>query len=522
MDSPHLSSLAQAVVVSLEKKEHLSSDRKITVNPLVSKIASWYEKLRKAMEYREEEVILRATIERVLRRRLLLGGNGETTAEPLVRELLWARYLEENSVSEPKVSQVSEMIDLYLSLRLGILASHKISQYEIDEWIYHLMSSAVEKLLNPNMEKETVGNFIFQILKDHIEIADETQETKDAQVYIAVRRSFARDDIAFLRYHLFKLYFGELSLETLPRIVAEFPDGYSEIMHQLKYVKRERIYAYVKRKTAPFLILEEVLRRHKDNLGGLLTNSEAFKEAVFSVCEEKYKSISTKVRRAIVRSVMFILLTKVVFAFAIEGTYDRLVYGRILWTSLVINTATPPLLMILVSLFIRTPDAENSRRILATLENVLYEDNPELGNKLMLQKNQVKPKPIIILFDTLWLFAFIISFGGIVYILNLLHFNLISQFIFLFFLAIVSFLTYRINTIAESYIVLEKQNLLTPVIDFLFLPIVRVGRHLTESVSRINFILFIFDFVFETPFKVVFAFFEQWFHFLHAKREELG
>ena len=102
MDAPSsrpLTPLAQLLVDSFEHHDAPGHGRKISVNPVVAKVASWYEKLRNAMEYREEEVMLRAATERILRRLLLLGGNAKTTAEPLVRELIWARYLENNSVS---------------------------------------------------------------------------------------------------------------------------------------------------------------------------------------------------------------------------------------------------------------------------------------------------------------------------------------------------------------------------------------------------------------------------------------
>src|SRR5260370_33463116 len=112
MDTNHpLSPLARAVIESIEKKDsHHHEERKITVNPIVSKFASWYERLRNAMEFREDEVVLRATIERILKRRLLLGGNGRTTAEPLVKELLWARYLPDNEISRSVVKRVEESI----------------------------------------------------------------------------------------------------------------------------------------------------------------------------------------------------------------------------------------------------------------------------------------------------------------------------------------------------------------------------------------------------------------------------
>src|SRR5215207_6144137 len=86
--SKPLSHLAHILTDSLTRKDaEAPEERKISVNPIVSKFASWYERLRNAMEFREDEVILRATIERILKRRLLLGGNAKTAAEPLVREL---------------------------------------------------------------------------------------------------------------------------------------------------------------------------------------------------------------------------------------------------------------------------------------------------------------------------------------------------------------------------------------------------------------------------------------------------
>src|SRR5436309_14555019 len=105
------SPLARVLIESLIAKEEAHhEEKKISVNPIVTKFASWYERLRNAMEFREDEVILRATIERILKRRLLLGGNGKTTAEPLVKELLWARYLPDNEIAESKVHQVEESI----------------------------------------------------------------------------------------------------------------------------------------------------------------------------------------------------------------------------------------------------------------------------------------------------------------------------------------------------------------------------------------------------------------------------
>jgi hypothetical protein len=516
-----LSPLASHLVHALEEVQHHTDEQKLTVNELVSKVAVWYEKLRKAMEYREEEVLLRATIERILKRRLLLGGNAQTTAEPLVRELLWARYLPEHDVAESLVNRVEESIDLFLQLRFAVLQNHALSESIVNTWIYQLMSSDIEHIVSPNREKETVGNFMYQVLKPYVVIEGEDEQTQNAQVYIAVRKAFARDDIAFLRYNLFRLYFGSLTRESLSDISHRFLEGYKEIVQELNYPKKEKIYAYVKKRTAPFLILEDVLRANKGHVKRVVHNPDELNISILAACETRYKSVGVKVRTAIIRSVVFILMTKVIFAFAVEGTYERIVYGGIQWSTILINTTIPPLLMIIVSFFIRTPGKENSDRIVSFIHQLLFAETPKIGNPLHLKKKQAKPRPITFVFTLLWFLAFVVTFGGIMAILSRLGFNIVSQFIFLFFLTIVSFLSYRISLTAHIYQLGDKQGWFTPIADFLFMPIIRVGRGLTQSISQVNFFLFLFDFLIEAPFKTLFGFFEQWFSFLHSKREEM-
>lgn len=514
-----LSEFTHHVIKNFEKENQPNTEAKMSVNPFVSKVASAYEKVRNAMEYREEEVIFRATIERILRRRLLLGGTAKSTAEPLVRELIWARYLADDTVPESAVGDVEETIELFLKLRLSVLEKHKIKLSIINDWTYQLMSSAISHMLRNNTEKELISNFMYQVLQDDVRIIDDTEQTRNAQVYLAIRRAFARDDLAFLRYHLFVLYFGEVTTHTVHNISENFMEGYKEINRELAYPRKDRIYTYIKKRTAVFFILEDILRVHKGSLIDLLEQESMLEEEISKACAKRYKSISVKVRTAIVRSVIFILLSKVIFAFAIEGTYERLVYGGILWKSLLINMTIPPLLMVVVSLFIRTPGNDNTKLITIFIKKLVYDEKPTLGAPLVVKKQADRPNYV---FDTLWLIAFLISFGSIIYVLNLLDFNIVSQGIFVFFLTIVSFLAYRIALTATTYTVGEKQDLLTPFIDFLFLPVVRVGKRLTHSISQVNFFLFFFDMLIETPFKVFFAFVEQWFKFLREKSEDLG
>ncbi|MBI2330329.1 hypothetical protein HYU94_02985, partial [Candidatus Daviesbacteria bacterium] len=505
-----LNKLSTALLSAYDKAAAPNHERTISVNPLVAEIATWYEKFRTAMDYREDEVILRSTIERILKRRLILGGNGQTIAAPLIRELVWARYFPDSTIPEAQVTRVASEIDLYLKLEEEVNQRHRINKGKVNEWILHLLSSEIEHILKPNDPKDIMSNFIFGVFRDQVTITDDSDETRDIQVFIAVRRAYANDDLAFLRFHLFKQYFEKLTAYNLDKVAQNFPEAIAQIEYHFNYPAKDKIHTYIKNQTIPFLILDDVLRKHRGNTFSLVSDKDLLSSEALSACNARYKAVAGKVQRAILRSVIFIFFTKAVFALFVEGAFERVLYGRVLWSSIMLNTLTPPLLMIIVGALIKTPTRENSLKILKKINTILYDDPPQLDKPLMMKKKPGRTSPLLwAVFILLWLATFVLSFGAIVFILTKLHINPLSQVIFVFFLAIVSFVSFRINRTAHMYIIKEKKdNLKSLVFDFFFMPVIQVGRRLTLSISQLNIILFMFDFIIETPFKGIFAFFE--------------
>jgi hypothetical protein len=521
-DSDSFSRLATALLKAFEPKPIGDTGNKIMVNILVSKVASYYEKLRTAMDYGGEETILRRTIERILKRLLFLDAEPNSVAQDLVRELIWAGYFADATVPESIVGEVASSIKLHLRLGKEIIAKKLLPNVDTYGYIVQLLSCEIDTILLPNHEKEAMCNFMFHVFKDSIEIADDTKQTTDVQVFIAVRKNFARDDLPFLRYKLFTQIFGRLSEENYAQVGNGFANGYKEIEYELHYPKKDRIFNHVQKKTAPFLILYDLLMQENGRVKILAKNPEQFKDRIFAICEKRYKSIGRKIRTAIIRSFVFILFTKAFIALFVEGTFERLLYGQIQWASIGLNTIVPPLLMIASGLLIKTPNTQNSQRIYLDIHELLFTEKPKIipTLRLKLKKdsgNTLKDS----VFSVLWLLSICLVFGLIVWGLTLLHFNPLSQTIFLFFVAIISFLAYRIYQTAHIYTVLSKTSLFGPIFDFFFVPVVSVGRRLTEGFTQINFILIIIDFIIEAPFKGLVGFFEQWFMFLANKREEL-
>src|SRR4030042_3799419 len=101
----------------LSKRTASVSPNKISVSQTVSFAAFLYEKVRNAVEFREEHLIKRYSIERTLKRRMILNKNGRAIAEPLIKDLLWARYYENNTIGQEKILEVQTIIDKYFFLR---------------------------------------------------------------------------------------------------------------------------------------------------------------------------------------------------------------------------------------------------------------------------------------------------------------------------------------------------------------------------------------------------------------------
>ena len=100
-----LEPLISAILVAEQKKESVK-DEVIAVSETVSAAASAYESLRNTLEYDEEHLLRRNAIRRILKRRMG-EEDAAALANDLLRELIWARYLPNNTISEKIIDKVA-------------------------------------------------------------------------------------------------------------------------------------------------------------------------------------------------------------------------------------------------------------------------------------------------------------------------------------------------------------------------------------------------------------------------------
>lgn len=521
-----LSVPVRALLSAFEKTPPVQREgHHVNVSRTVSTLARIYEKARNAVEFRAEHLVRRAAIERILKRRILLTGGHRDLAEYLVVELLWARYIDSALIDDAKIKEIDGIIRRYLKLRRDVFRSANTHENVSWDTMMGLMSSEIEDSIVSGKKREALTNFMYQAIRPKVNIPTGDERYINMQTYIAVERAFAQSDNILITYELLKLiqpsWFGLDDEKSTPEF-QKLLENIRVITVGLHDRMGESLSRYVRRQTPPFLLLRDFLIEKGDTGVALIEKKEELTAALSEIARKRYQEIGTKVRRAVIRSIIYIFLTKMIFAFALEAPFDVFITRHVEYLALGINAIFPPVLLFLVAGFQSIPGEENTKRLVQRIHKILYQFE-YLKNEVNVftPKVQVKRPFLTGIFTLFYLVTYLVSFGLILYLLNKLHFNIASQAIFIFFVTLVSFFAYRIRVSAKEYEMTDREGFFAPIVDFFFLPILRVGHWLSGEIAKINIFIFLFDFILEAPLKVIFEVAEEWIRFVRAKKEEI-
>ncbi len=527
-----LSKYTQALIKSwnIPMQGSMPSPNKISVSQTVSFAAFLYEKMRNSVEFREEHLIRRAAIERILKRRMILNENGRDIAEVLIKEMLWARYFENNTIGEEKIIEIQTIIDKYFFLRNELNAGRKGKEQDnINNFIVEVLSCEIQEKLSPDFRRQAFTNYVYQIIRHFIApFGKELELERDLQVYIAVERTFAHSDNPLIRYNLLKIMIPDITKitwKTADKILPDLYHVFHDIEKALAHPYTDKIRNIVRKEIPSFLILQDIFEHNSHNISEILSDEVKLKFKVDETCRKRYDESRIRLRTTAIRSFIYILLTKVVLALLIEIPYDIYILKAISYLPIAINVIFPPSFMALIVLTVTLPGDDNTRRIYQLIKGIVTTD-PDVTeiSKTAFIMGKRKTRSLIFqtIFSLIYLMTYVLSFGSIIYILSLLKFSIVSQTVFIFFMTLVTFFAFRVIQITQEFQVVNKEGLLSPLADFFFLPIIRVGQWLSgEILAKFNFLIFIFDFIIEMPFKAIVEVFDEWVHFVKLKKEEI-
>jgi hypothetical protein len=557
MVSPHLSKkksetltvslstrkLFQVVYREQNKEEKVNEDEaRIKVSELISKVAFFYEKIRNYVDYNEEHLHRKNAVARILKRQLVIEGalkiaKSEEISRHLLTELIRAGYLPNDKIPESKIDEVKNILEKHLKLRELAMPHGLTAQMEklvtpekreLGDWLIGVAASEIEAILDADKIGETVvGNMYEYLVKDIKLPTNFAIYEKDLpiQIYLSIYRTYLKFDRSMLAFIVFKYYNADWwnpSEENVGKIASNIMSLRQTIEQQVDHPLVKQLDKIINKYTVFYSILTDIIKDDPAEVYETIKSKpEAFSDLVKNNFKKKFEKTKARLWRSGINSVIYIFLTKTIFAVLLEIPATKYLGEEINLFSLAINIFFPPFLLFLVILFTRVSSDENNRRVVSGVEEITFDEKTR-HDPIVLRKPNKQGSVMSFIFNLLYSLTFIVSFGAVIWVLGKIHFTWVSIIIFLFFLAFVSFFSIRIRRNVQQLIVVEeKENLLNFILDFFFIPIAAVGKWLSHKFSKINVFMFVMDFIIEAPFKVLVEIAEQWTRYVKQRKEDI-
>lgn len=496
----------------------------ITVHHMTSAVASVYEKIRVFLDYNEEHLLRKNAIYRILRRRKLFEGDPLKISENLIKELISARYLENNKLPESRIGYLAQIIHKYSELFAEISALHGIVAAAHYDWIMQMAACEIEESLVPHHTERVFIRYLYAELGKRIEIVDPslTQQEKELLLYVAVNRTLIKSDKPMLEYLMLSLYYPQwhTGYHAVIRTIAEHvPHIQDELSAPIEHTLAHKLVKAVTPYATKISILRQFVMEHRHGIEGHQLDEEYVRHHIAEICAKRYQDVAARVRRSSFRSIIYILLTKVLLALVVEVPFDRYILGEFNYLAVAVNVTFPPLLMMLIAFSTAAPGEANTNAMIDGILDLLRGTRGEPTYVRMPKRRSTVTR---VVFNAVYALAFLLPFALIVLALHALDFSPLSIMLFLVFMSIVSFFGVRIRRTAKELIVLkQKENLMTEIFDFFSLPLISFGRWMSLNFSKINVFVFVLDFIIEAPFKLLLQAFEEWMGFMREKKEDM-
>ncbi|MBI2610331.1 hypothetical protein HYW60_00120 [Candidatus Kaiserbacteria bacterium] len=510
-----LSEPVRELVAKVHAAEELSSAPRgevLELSTIVGKAASLYEKLRYLIDYREEHTIRRAALERILKRRVFIEQKAESGLV-LLQELVDGKYILKELATEEIAQDIDRIIARYLELSHLAKANGSVGRRLVS-----FAATEIDAHISPieyAIDHES-AEALYKSLKGRASAYGYSEEETNAQLYCACWRALLGADDDRLSYALWLLYVpGWNNGADIREVAQKLFSIIGNIRLSVKGNLQWRMAPKIKNEAIYFRIIRRVLELHRGSALHILENPTQLDQFTCDFLEETYEHENERIQKSGIRAVMYLFVTKMAVAIIAELPYEIFVLGGIHYFPLAVNVLFHPLLLFALTRHAGALDEANTNAIIEGLHAVLYEGR--------VRSVRVKSAytGFTVAFSFAYLVLFIMVFGGVIGVLQLLKFNPVSISLFLFFLALVSYFAFRIRYRARRWKLVREQGTIAIILGVFAVPIVRAGEWLSRTFSSINVFVIILDFIIETPFKRLLHFANQFLIYLREKGEEI-
>ena len=478
-------------------------------------VSAAYEQLRNAAEYAQEHMLIQKAIRRFFLRSVSFHNQtsvSKALAEELIIELTQSGYVKNNTQPVDIIDKLGHTIHKHYN-NYWKLKSSGIDEHTARIWTLDLLSIECENVLAEDMVQTIYLQFAYHHYKSILHkssfVSNNNEDNDyDVSLYIAVHRALLKSDLAAVRYDMQKLY------KTSDENIKEYAKFHKNIDDMFSLDVTNKITLYINKYGAPLRILRSMIQDN-ESTNELLISSERFDTAYNNQIKQEYRKAASKLNRGLIKSIIFLLITKTLIGLAIEVPYDLLATGVVLMVPLFVNLFTPIVYLIILRFGFKFPGLANAKAIRLYADDMLYGDQSQTS-----LYPSVKSKSYPISFSIVYVLISLIVFTLAIKLLMILEFNIVQGLIFFIFLATASFLGFRLSRIVrEIELVAARSGVILTIQELLFTPFTFLGKWISENYQKVNIMALVLDTLIELPLKTALRLIRQWTGFLDDKKD---
>lgn len=509
--------LSKQLVAAKTAQDTEPTGRLINVAGVGRVVSTAYEQLRNAAEYAQEHLLIQNAIRRFFVRNVNFHSHSavsKTIAEELVIELTQSGYIKNNTQPAEVVGKMSKVIEKHHDNYWRLKAAG-VDEHMAHDWTLDLMSIECEDMMVDDVIQTVYLQFAYHhylaILQKKVFTSSASEEAGfEVSVYVAVHRALLKSDIAAVRYDMQKLY------KTSDKNINDYAQFHKNIDEAFSSRVTNKIMRYINKYGAPLQILRSFIQENK-RADELLVQSNYFDEAFSAQIKKDYRKSEKKLNKGLIKSIIFLLITKSLIGVGIEVPFDLATTGVILYVPLFVNLLTPVVYLAIIRLGFKLPGETNAKAIRAYADDMLYGDQSRVN-----LYPTIKDRSYPVGFKIAYAVLFVVVFGFVSYLLMLLQFSIVQGLIFFTFLAAASFLGFGLSRIVkELELVAIKPGALSTFRDLLFTPFTFLGKWISEKYQKVNIVALILDTIIELPLKTALRLLRQWTGFIDEKKDQI-
>jgi hypothetical protein len=511
----------------------------IHVDEIASRLAQFYETVRKIIDWKDDSVLRRGAIERILKRILFpkMAGITDqqietyTLSETVTTELIRGGHLPNDSIPTERMKTVADSLKKYLYF---MEYSTKYKPLEVKKrvnfttFVLEVASCEIEEILTNPIKEYEIIRAMSDLLMERINILPKdkiSDEVRKRYIFIAVCRTLYDLDDSFITYRLLNdkyINWHNPDDDEIKQIAIKLPEMWKTIQEELDLPEAKKFSSLAERIDTVFMLLDDVLEKLKDqpkNILKTIENKNQFKKLIANAYAKRYKTLKRRLFRLAIFSTLSVFLSNWLTFYIIEVPLAKLFYENWSLSAAVMDFLIPTILMFFLVIIIKPPKEDNIKKVINVVMGFVYND--EGWEYYQIRLKNANPSIFQVSISALYIYTMFLVFAGIGYIFYIAHLPITSVLFDTFTIALTVFAAMTIKNKARELNVDEHSSVSDFILDIISVPIAKVGSIFAAKWKEYNVIAIFFNFIIETPFALVLNFIQGWSEFIKERRSEL-